>query len=85
MQCVWVLPLVFSVYFFVVFFPPPLFICFLFIGLSFLSGEAVRVWVHTADGPDEERCVWQTDGWAYVGMFFVIFVMLWTNSIIGEI
>ena len=62
-----------------------LFICFLFIGLSFLSGEAVRVWVHTADGPDEERCVWQTDGWAYVGMFFVIFVMLWTNSIIGEI
>jgi hypothetical protein len=61
-----------------------LFACFLFIGLSFLSGEAVRVWVHTPEGT-EERCVWQTDGWAYVGMFFVIFVMLWTNSIIGEI
>ena len=29
--------------------------------------------------------MWQTDGWAYVGMFFVVFVMLWTNSIIGEI
>jgi hypothetical protein len=33
----------------------------------------------------QERCVWQTDGWAYVGMFFVVFVMFWTNSIIGEI
>jgi len=63
-----------------------LFMCFLFIGLSFMSGEAVRVWVQDVPGDQpEERCVWQTDGWAYVGMFFVVFVMLWTNSIIGEI
>jgi len=63
-----------------------LFMCFLFIGLSFMSGEAVRVWVQDVPGDQpEERCVWQTDGWAYVGMIFVVFVMLWTNAIIGEI
>jgi len=63
-----------------------LFLCFFFIGLSFMSGEAVRVWVQDMPGDQpQERCVWQTDGWAYVGMFFVVFVMFWTNSIIGEI
>ena len=63
-----------------------LFLCFLFIGLSFMSGEAVRVWVQDMPGDEpQERCVWQTDGWAYVGMFFVILVMLWTNSIINEV
>ncbi|EKX43012.1 hypothetical protein GUITHDRAFT_163997 [Guillardia theta CCMP2712] len=55
--------------------------CFLFIALSFMSGVAVRAKLPNG----EQRCEWQTDGWAYVGMGFISVVLLWTNSILEEV
>jgi len=61
--------------------------CLLFIVLEFMSGVAVRVYSPAAQpgGPQEAHCEWQTDGWAYVGMGFILVIMLWTNSIIEEL
>ena len=55
--------------------------CFLFIALSFMSGVAGRAKLPNG----EQRCEWQTDGWAYVGMGFISVVLLWTNSILEEV
>jgi hypothetical protein len=130
-------------------------VCFLFIGLSFMSGEAVeenainfksgavqllhaaaaaaalaggatvggkdlhldgsaaeaaaiRQWLAASGGPwlqllatdldapmgavpgalpagTVPRCVWRTDGWAYLGMLFIAWVMLWLISILNEV
>ena len=130
-------------------------VCFLFIGLSFMSGEAVeenaisyhagvmqllhaavasplamgakadvdgsaaeaaaiRQWLAASGGPwlqllatdldagpsasasasasiaatpavAAPRCVWRTDGWAYLGMLFIAWVMLWLISILNEV
>lgn len=31
------------------------------------------------------HCVWRTDGWAYLGMLFIAWVMLWLISILNEV
>jgi hypothetical protein len=62
------------------------------VGLSFMSGEAVRVHDvrHRAlpggDGQavPNEHCEWRTDEVAYVGMAFISVVMLWSNAILNE-
>lgn len=61
-------------------------LCFLFIGLSFMSGQAIVVpLVAFEDKADSARCLWETDGWAYIGMMFIVLVMLWTNAVLGEV
>ena len=59
---------------------------FLFIGLSFMSGQAIVVpTVAFEDNAAGARCMWETDGWAYIGMLFIVIVMLWTNAVLSEV
>eukprot|EP00283_Hemiselmis_rufescens_P016352 CAMPEP_0173445500 /NCGR_PEP_ID=MMETSP1357-20121228/34495_1 /TAXON_ID=77926 /ORGANISM="Hemiselmis rufescens, Strain PCC563" /LENGTH=258 /DNA_ID=CAMNT_0014411685 /DNA_START=1 /DNA_END=774 /DNA_ORIENTATION=- len=61
-------------------------VCFLFVGLSFMSGQAVVApKVAFSDSVGSARCMWQTDGWAYVGLLFIILMMLWTNSVLSDV
>ena len=55
------------------------------------GGEMLPAWGHRA-GPtvavrrkEEPRCEWQTDGWAFVGMVFIAWAMLWGLGVLNQV
>jgi hypothetical protein len=55
------------------------------------SGEMLPAWGHRTGPtvavrrPEEPRCEWQTDGWAFAGMVFIGWAMLWGLGVLNQV